>query len=194
MRVILKPGGVCVLVGLCIICVGLGAKKFRDAASTPRASAAVDWTGAKQVLALNITASDWRDLQMKGKFTTATVPSTLNTFITVRKIAITEIGEKSWDLQLSHPLNLALHTGSQMRLTFWARSKSANMILASIEKTSESHENIAFASFPLTSEWKQYSVPWKPLTETKPDEVQLVFHLSHQVGELEITGVAFEQK
>jgi Carbohydrate binding domain len=214
MKVILKPAGVAIVLGAFSALVYLALpRKAQQPTAVPaptaatgavtnakptagagqelstRPAVAVNWTGAKRILAPNITGPNWRQLTSKGKAENKVVPATVAGHPFARRITVTDLGSNPWDVQIAHPLDVAFKKGSHVRLTYWGRSKDRCTVAAVVEQAAEPYTKIATRVTKLTPEWKQYAEEWAPTADTEPGWAHIDFQVAYQTGELELTGV-----
>lgn len=160
--------------------------------ATAAPSTKVDWSKAKRILEPDITGKNWRELSGKGKMALTVVPANVKGHPFARHIVVSEPGANAWDLQIAHSLEVAFAKGHRVRLSFWARSKSANSMLAVVEQAGEPYTKLATKTVSLTPQWQQFFEEWQQVENTSSGWAHVDFQFGQQAGELEITGVVLD--
>jgi len=141
----------------------------------------------------DIASDEWQNLIGNGKSDSAIVDSTVAYHPHARRLTTTAAGTHPWDLQLAHPLNVALKGGKKIRLTFWARSKDSCPLTAVVEQNAEPYTRVVSQDVQLTPNWQQYTAEWVQTADTTDKWAKMDFQYGQKIGEIELTGVTIHE-
>lgn len=223
MRIILKPSGLACIVGAILVPTGLlilrKPVEFKDAGakvkaatpgsvqSQPAAQPVLAESSGKTpltpgiLLAPDIVSDEWQPLigqapdgvthaKASLKVVSASVPG--HPF--ARQIKVTHLGTQPWEMQLAHPLNVALKQGRRIKLSYWARSKDYCPVTAVVEQSAEPYAKVVYKVNALTPKWQKFTEEWVQASDTPDNWAKMDFHLGHKTGEIELTGVIIREE
>lgn len=91
----------------------------------------------------------------------------------------------AWNVSFRQPMTRSLAKGTEVSLSFWARSTTSQPILAMIEQNSDPWTKVWTAPFTLSPEWKQYRATLPLADAVTEGRYNLTFHCAQKAGVLE---------
>lgn len=220
MRIIIKPIGLALIVVAILVPTGLLLLRkpaptadtgTKGTQATPSVQAAQPGDAARSsrkialppgvLLVPDIASDEWQTLvgktpegstlaQVEHRIVSATVPGHPH----ARQVTVLHLGTQPWDIQIAHPLDVALKKGKRIRLTYWARSKDSCPITAVVEQNADPYTKVVYRVQKLTPKWQKFTEEWVQPSDTPDNWAKMDFHLAHKVGEIELTGVIIRQE
>jgi GH35 family endo-1,4-beta-xylanase len=107
------------------------------------------------------------------------------------KITVNRATDPFYHLQVAKDVPTPIADGTRLRLSFWARSRTANPIRATVEKVGPPWTASSEIRVTLTPEWRAYQATG--VSAAYPaNGMGVRIQFGHQVGELEVAAVRLE--
>ncbi len=185
MKIVLKPGGAFVLIGvLALIIVAILMRLRPENAVATKTAPTV-----KPVKYINVgVLKDNNTTQ--GSLTTHTEalpglaqPVTVYAMETLKPVA------NVWDVTASTVIAESLPKNVPLRLVFWARSKNKSVFGANHEEAQQPFAKSLSQTIETTAEWKKFDLPFRAARDYEVNGSQLTFHFGFAPGTIELAEI-----
>lgn len=104
----------------------------------------------------------------------------------------------AWNVSFRQPISRSLGKGTDVTLSFWAKSTTSQPLLAMIEHNSDPWAKVWTSPFTLSPEWRQYRATLPLTDQVTEGRCTLTFHCGQQAGIMEfarfsLTGAALPE-
>jgi GH35 family endo-1,4-beta-xylanase len=110
----------------------------------------------------------------------------------VKLTVVTPSPDQYWTLQLAQEQTHALPVNSVLRLKFWARSATSNVIAAVFEHNADPYEKFLEQTLTLRPTWTEYALVFTVPRPIPEHWSGVRFQLGFKAGEIELTGLSLE--
>ena len=108
------------------------------------------------------------------------------------RIEISKATEPFYLIQVAQPVSQAVADGDLLRLSFRARSPTANPLRAVVERSGPPYESVIETRTTISPEWKDYSVSGESLQAYAAGLLSLRIQCGQQTGVIEIASFRLE--